>query len=349
MANLSTLWLASNQLTGTIPPQLADIAALEVLDLRDNPLTWPPPTALAEPQGALTALLPDTHSWVPPAPTITTIDPGDGELQIAWDHPGAGTDYQNDTYTINHRPQNKTGAFTQATATASPVTISGLTNATTYDIFITATNTAGTSNPSPTAAAAPTSTATRYAGFDDVSPTNVHASAIAGLATARTGVFGADGVFNRTLCGTASFCPYSAILRETMAVWLTRVLLGQDPTSRTRRFLDVGYWEWWNPHVTYFAAEGITAGCRLGSNYYCPQDSVTRAQMASFLVRAFPIPELDPTEPAPVFLDVSDSSSHADNIKRLAAARITSGCHLGPDYFCPNDPTTRAQMANTPA
>ena len=37
--------------------------------------------------------------------------------------------------------------------------------------------------------------------------------------------------------------------------------------------------------VEQLAAEGITSGC--GNGNYCPNDPVTRAQMAVFLVRTF--------------------------------------------------------------
>ena len=131
MANLTTLWLAANNLTGTIPAALGATNALTVLDARDNPLTWPPPPTLAQPPAGLTALLPDTHSWVPPRPDTVVAQPGDGTLEIAWEHPGTETDFVVDAYTINYRPQNTTGAFTQHTATAPPAVISGLTNGTT--------------------------------------------------------------------------------------------------------------------------------------------------------------------------------------------------------------------------
>ncbi|MFZ5881670.1 MAG: S-layer homology domain-containing protein [Chloroflexota bacterium] len=36
------------------------------------------------------------------------------------------------------------------------------------------------------------------------------------------------------------------------------------------------------------AAEGITGGC--GGGKYCPEQVVTRAQMAVFLVKAFNLP-----------------------------------------------------------
>jgi hypothetical protein len=46
------------------------------------------------------------------------------------------------------------------------------------------------------------------------------------------------------------------------------------------------------PYVNAIYQRGITTGCRTGTGciYYCPIASVTRAQMAVFLVRAFGIP-----------------------------------------------------------
>jgi carboxyl-terminal processing protease len=40
--------------------------------------------------------------------------------------------------------------------------------------------------------------------------------------------------------------------------------------------------------IERLAAEGLTAGC--GGGAYCPDASVTRAQMAVFLVQAFNLP-----------------------------------------------------------
>ena len=47
--------------------------------------------------------------------------------------------------------------------------------------------------------------------------------------------------------------------------------------------VDLSYWavHW----IEQLAAEGITSGC--GNGNYCPEDPVTRAQMAVFLVRTF--------------------------------------------------------------
>ena len=90
-------------------------------------------------------------------------------------------------------------------------------------------------------------------------------------------------------------------------------------------------------------AEGITAGCDSGNpSLYCPADPITRAQMATFLVRAADIPPAPDEGP---FVD-SLTSPHAANIAAIEEAGITEGCSAtNPALFCPNDTVTRGQMA----
>ena len=63
---------------------------------------------------------------------------------MTWDHPGAGTDYLVDAYTVNYRAATATTPHTQQAATTSPATIEGLANGTAYHVFVTATNTSAT-------------------------------------------------------------------------------------------------------------------------------------------------------------------------------------------------------------
>ena len=82
---------------------------------------------------------------------------------------------------------------------------------------------------------------------------------------------------------------------------------------------------------------GITLGC--GNDAYCASDSVTRAQMATFLVRAL---ELAP-DATDYFTD-DNGNIHEDNINALRGAGVTMGCNAE-TLFCPSDTVTRAQMA----
>ncbi|HLT95891.1 MAG TPA: S-layer homology domain-containing protein, partial [Acidimicrobiia bacterium] len=93
--------------------------------------------------------------------------------------------------------------------------------------------------------------------------------------------------------------------------------------------------------IAWLAIEGITRGCNPPQNdQFCPDDPVTRGQMAAFLVRALRLPAGTGT-----FTDTTGHVFEGD-IARLAAADITRGCNPPQnDQFCPDDPVTRGQMA----
>lgn len=152
-----------------------------------------------------------------------------------------------------------------------------------------------------------------------------------------------DGVLDNTECGLDLICPGLAIERWVVAVWLVRVLDGDDPEPLGfNRFEDVHPGLQWAAHVERLAELGITTGCSRNPARYCPRNPVTRAQMASLLARAF---DLQSDTPAG-FVDVIPQSAHAASIDALAAAGITSGCSAAPDRFCPDELVTRGQAAS---
>jgi hypothetical protein len=55
-------------------------------------------------------------------------------------------------------------------------------------------------------------------------------------------------------------------------------------------FGDVPLSYWSAAWIEQLYAEGITGGCSQAPLSYCPDDPVTRAQMAVFLVRTFNLP-----------------------------------------------------------
>ena len=169
-------------------------------------------------------------------------------------------------------------------------------------------------------------------GFSDVSSGGVHEPAIEALVDL--------GVFTDTECGDGLLCPDNPIDRWVMAVWLIRVLGDEVTAAGTSRFADVDTSKWWSPYAEELADRNITAGCNTDPLRYCPNQSVTRAQMASFLVHAF---DLD-SAPSAGFTDTG-GNTHQTNIDALAAAGITAGCKTDPLRYCPDDPVTRAQMA----
>jgi len=163
----------------------------------------------------------------------------------------------------------------------------------------------------------------------------------AGFAAAAMLELATDGVLARTGCRSGHLCPHEPIRRWEIAAWLVRVLDGDDPGRPNRsRFADVRAGQWWAGHVERLASLRITLGCAVDPLMFCPNDPVTRGQMASFLVRAFELPEADPAG----FEDVADTGHDAD-IDALFAAGITVGCSAERLLFCPQQPTTRAEMA----
>lgn len=92
--------------------------------------------------------------------------------------------------------------------------------------------------------------------------------------------------------------------------------------------------------ILWLAESGITRGC--SDTSYCPKNTVTRGQMAAFLVRAL---ELTADGGGNTFVD-DDFSVFQDDIAKLAAAGITTGCNPPVnDNFCPTQRVTREQMA----
>ena len=147
------------------------------------------------------------------------------------------------------------------------------------------------------------------------------------------------GVFVGTEC-EEGFCPGVAMDRKTMAVWIVRVLDDEDPGAVFEsRFGDVDAESFHAPFVERLAELGVTEGCGDGM-VFCPDRSVTRAQMAAFLSRAYGLAD----GPDPGFADVPSDVWYAVDVARLVASGITVGCGDG-TVFCPGRDTTRAQMA----
>lgn len=149
------------------------------------------------------------------------------------------------------------------------------------------------------------------------------------------------GVFDGTECAEDLFCPGDETKRWTMAVWLVRVLDEAEPPPATESsFADVDAGNRWLPHIERLAEIEVTTGCLVGPLRFCPDGSVDRAEMATFLTRAFDIEAADPAG----FADTA-GNAHAASIDALAAARITASCAGEPRRYCPDQPVTRAETA----
>ena len=108
------------------------------------------------------------------------------------------------------------------------------------------------------------------------------------------------------------------------------------------RFHDVGADDTFADDIVALAEAGVTRGCNPPANdLFCPEDPVTREQMAAFITRAAGYARQD--EP---FHDVPDDDVFAQDIGAIAANDVTRGCNPPDnDRFCPDAVVTRAQMA----
>jgi beta-lactamase superfamily II metal-dependent hydrolase len=103
------------------------------------------------------------------------------------------------------------------------------------------------------------------------------------------------------------------------------------------------YWAW--SFIERLYNSGITSGCSTSPLMYCPTTTVTRDQMAVFLLRAKHGSSYVPPVATGVFQDVPTNYWAAAWIEQLAAEGITGGCSVSPKLYCPTTPVTRDQMA----
>ncbi|MFP3915527.1 MAG: S-layer homology domain-containing protein, partial [Actinomycetota bacterium] len=141
--------------------------------------------------------------------------------------------------------------------------------------------------------------------------------------------------------GNSLFCPDDPVTRGQMAAFLHRALPDLPAGSVTDFTDDDG--SVFESDIEWLSATGVTRGCNPPANdRFCPDQIVTRSQMAAFLHRA--LPDLA-TGPSTDFTD-DDGSVFESDIEWLAATGVTRGCNPpANDRFCPEDPVTRGAMA----
>jgi hypothetical protein len=108
--------------------------------------------------------------------------------------------------------------------------------------------------------------------------------------------------------------------------------------------------------ATYFDAAdlmflaGVTTGCVQSNSpqgrQFCPNDNVTREEMAAFIVRAV-TGTVTPAiyNPTPYFQDVPNTNPFFPHIQKLVDLGITTGCSQSPALFCPTNTIPRWEMA----
>ena len=143
------------------------------------------------------------------------------------------------------------------------------------------------------------------------------------------------------------YCPSQNVTRGQMAVFIIRSIYGSNNFTYTQTpyFTDAtpGSVGAVFPFIQKMRDLGITGGCT--PTTYCPNDNVTRGQMAVFIILArygsikFDYPS------TPYFTDATTASvgGFFKYIQKMKQDNITAGC--GKTTYCPNDNVTRDQMA----
>lgn len=89
--------------------------------------------------------------------------------------------------------------------------------------------------------------------------------------------------------------------------------------------------------IEWLAERGVVEGCT--DNHFCPDQWVTREELATFLVRGLGLPPASTDR----FID-DNGSPHEADINALAEAGITNGCTM--DTYCPGQLLSRQQLAS---
>src|SRR6185369_14811389 len=149
---------------------------------------------------------------------------------------------------------------------------------------------------------------------------------------------GSAGVGNGSVMFTVDSNPGPSIRSNTILIGgqTFTVYQGID-------FLDVPSSDPFYTVIGQLAARGVTLGC--GGGNYCPNDPVTREQMAAFIMRAKG--EFNPPTPGSQrFTDVAPANPFYNFIDRLAVLGITLGCNPPSNtMYCPSSAVTREQMS----
>lgn len=123
-------------------------------------------------------------------------------------------------------------------------------------------------------------------------------------------------------------------------LWVTQRFISVKPGRSLPLFRDMPAGGWRHDAVVTGWRRGMLRGC--AEDRVCPDDGLTRAQMASLLTRiAGRTPDPDA---ARRFDDVDPASPHAGAIGALADAGVTRGCREG--SYCPGEPLSRGAMAS---
>jgi hypothetical protein len=172
--------------------------------------------------------------------------------------------------------------------------------------------------------------------FQDVPPTAYYFDAV--------NILYNKGITAGCSTNPLDYCPNDTLTRAEMAIFMVRSIFGNDNFTYTLTpyYNDVPSNSFGFQWIQKLTDLGITAGC--GNNDYCPNDTVTRDDMAIFLVRGR-IGSATPVvyNPTPYFTDVPSNYFAFPWIQRIKQDQITGGCTT--TTYCPGSAVDRGDLA----
>jgi RHS repeat-associated protein len=168
----------------------------------------------------------------------------------------------------------------------------------------------------------------------------------------RNATASADFVYLFTGAGerVAKFPSKSTVLRREMARYIAEgnvFAKGWSLPACTQVFTDVPCSDPDARHIKLAYEKGITGGCSASPLQYCPDATLTRAQMAVFLVKGYKTDGFTPPACAGTFQDVTCGGPYAAFapwIEQLYRDGVTAGCSASPLQFCPGSTVGEWEM-----
>lgn len=150
-------------------------------------------------------------------------------------------------------------------------------------------------------------------------------------------------------CGGGNFCPENLVDRGKLAAYVIRGVHGPDfvpPPATGTVFADVPASHPEAAYIEQLFNDSLTNGCATNPLRYCPSSNVSRAEMATFLLRISHGPGYTPP-PATgtVFQDAPAGYWATPYIEQLFREGGTNGCSASPPLYCPEELVPKEQVA----
>jgi len=156
-----------------------------------------------------------------------------------------------------------------------------------------------------------------------------------------------EGLYNLGLLSSCAtnplrYCPSTNVTRIDAIRDILRVEHGDDyiPPAATHNFADMAG-NPLEPWADQAYSEGLTSGCTTTpQRNFCPNNTITRAEIVIFLLRAKHGGSYTPPAASHYFADMNGNwaEAWADQAYREG---ITTGCSINPRNFCPTSVVTR--------